>query len=83
MNYNTSSTDELRKDSETSHGDSKGAGGARHEDCKMPAPRQIRTAVGHDGIIAFMENFTASTRADDAAPATQDFLKASAFLLRK
>lgn len=52
-------------------------------------PRQARARTDHDGIKAFMLDFTVSaakTAADEShegiAPATRDFLKAASFLMR-
>lgn len=54
------------------------------------APRPARAGDDHDGITAFMADFTASavkrdTRNDqmNVAPAARDFLKAASFLIRK
>ena len=54
------------------------------------APRPARAGADHDGIRAFMADFTASAVKRDTgngqmnvAPATRDFLKAASFLVRQ
>jgi hypothetical protein len=76
MTYNAYSTDERERLAPN-------PGDLPHEERRAPTASQRPAAPGSDGIKAFMMKFAASAKPETVAPATRDFIKASAFLFRK